>query len=207
MTIGRLIRYFTALASVAAFVPGIAPVKAGFEAQHPGDMSGLPLQACSNSTRSIRQLAMIDHTSEGGFQCLGVSVEGDTVKAIRLERHSFVSEGGRTDGELIRVVEFPATIVDSPQGAVIDGVPGHDAIVLHGRFSAPAGKGELVLSYLYNGLTGEYHNCRIALDRTAASGWRLVNRFDQPISLIMVRIRQLPVIGVVGIANLEGACI
>ena len=149
---------------------------------------------------------MIDHTSDGGFQCLGVYVEGDTVKAIRLERHSFTSGDGRPAPERIKVIEFPPAIADTRQGVVIDGIPGHDAIVLRGNFSSSPDRGELVLSYLYNGLTGEYHSCPIALDRTQGSGWRLINRFDQPISLIMVRIRQLPVIGVVGIANLEGAC-
>jgi hypothetical protein len=149
---------------------------------------------------------MIDHTSDGGFQCLGVSVEGDSVKAIRLERHSFASEAGHLASELIKVVEIPTTVVDSRHGAVIDGIPGHDAILLRGHFSTPAGTGELEISYLYNGLTGEFHTCQIALDRTSNAGWRLVNRLDQTISLIGVRVREVPVIGVVGIANLEGAC-
>ena len=146
---------------------------------------------------------MIDHTSDGGFQCLGVYVEGDAVKAIRLERHNFVSAT-----EQIKVVEYPANAIDSLRGAVIDGVPGHDAIVLRGHLPSPLGKAELVISYLYNGITGEYHSCEMALDRTpnAGTGWRLVNRFDRTISLIMVRLRQLPMIGVIGIDNLEGAC-
>jgi hypothetical protein len=46
----------------------------------------------------------------------------------------------------------------------------------------------------------------MSLDRTPDTGWRLVNSLDQPISHIVVRIRQLPLIGVVGIADLEGAC-
>jgi len=149
---------------------------------------------------------MIDHTSDGGFQCLGVSVEGDTVKAIRLERHVFASAVGQPAAEQIKIVEFPATILDSLRGAVIDGIPGHDAIVLRGHFSAPPDKGEFEISYLYNGLTGEYHRCQIELDRTPNTGWRLVNRLDQTISLIMVKLRQIPVIGTVGIDNLEGAC-
>jgi hypothetical protein len=135
-----------------------------------------------------------------------VSVEGDTVKAIRLERHVFASAVGQPAAEQIKIVEFPATILDSLRGAVIDGIPGHDAIVLRGHFSAPPDKGEFEISYLYNGLTGEYHRCQIELDRTPNTGWRLVNRLDQTISLIMVKLRQIPVIGTVGIDNLEGAC-
>jgi hypothetical protein len=180
----------TAAAPIAAAVspPGTAP------------------QACSRSTRLIRQLAVIDHTSDGGFQCIGVFVEGDTVKAIRLERHSFVAAPGRPETEQVTVVEYPTSTIDSRRGAVIDGIPGHDAILLRGRFPATSGRGDLEISYLYNGITNEYHTCQVGLDRTPASGWRLMNRLDQPISLIMVRLRQIPVIGTVGIANLEGAC-
>jgi hypothetical protein len=160
-------------------------------------------QVCSNSTRSVRQLAMIDHTSDGGYQCLGLAVDGDAVKAIRLERHSFAGNPG---AEQIKVVEYPVTTEGGLRGAVIDGVPGHDAIVLRGNLSAEPGRPPLVISYLYNGITGEYHSCPLMLDRTANAGWRLVNRLDQPISLIGVKLRELPVIGVVGIANLDGAC-
>ncbi|MBV8167941.1 MAG: hypothetical protein JO021_14190, partial [Alphaproteobacteria bacterium] len=63
----------------------------------------------------------------------------------------------------------------------------------------------LVASYLYNGFTSEYRSCPITLDRTPDEGWRLVNRFDQTISRIVVRTRELLVIPY-GIANLEGAC-
>ena len=96
--------------------------------------------------------------------------------------------------------------VESSRGAVLDGVPGHDAIVLRGHVSAPPGKSELVTSYLYNGFTSEYRSCRITLDRTPDAGWRLVDRFDRTISHINVRTREMPLIGAFGIANLEGAC-
>jgi hypothetical protein len=193
------------LVGMTALVLAISPVLAGIGTEHLAAEPG-QLETCTGSTHSIRQLAMIDHTSDGGFQCLGVYVEGDAVKAIRLERHSFASAAGPPASEQIKVVEIPTTVVDSRHGAVIDGIPGHDAILLRGHFSTLAGTGELEISYLYNGLTGEFHSCQIALDRTSSAGWRLVNRLDQTISLIGVRVRQVPVIGVVGIANLEGAC-
>jgi len=202
MVIGKLIRCSSLAAVAAAAWLAITPARAGIGTERPTAEAGRP-QACMNSTSSIRQLAMIDHTSDGGFQCIGVSLDGDTVKAIRLERHSPGSDNG---SEQIKVVEYPMTIVDSLHGAVIDGIPGHDAILLRGRSSTPSGAGKLDISYLYNGITGEFHSCQIVLDRTPGVGWRLINRLDQPISLIGVRIRQLPVIGVVGIATLEGAC-
>jgi hypothetical protein len=201
---GRQVRSLTILGGLIALVVGLSPVSPASSAEHTVAARAEP--GCTRSTHSIRHLAMIDHTSDGGFQCLGVLVEGDVVKAIRLERHSFTAGPGQPATERIGVVEYPATIVDSRRGAVIDGVPGYDAIVLRGRFARPPDRGELEISYLYNGLTGEYHSCPIELDRTPATGWQLVNRLDQPISLIAVRLRQLPVIGTVGIANLEGAC-
>ena len=185
----------------------LAAVAAPALAQQPVALAvGAQAQTCTRSTHSIRQLAVIDHTSDGGFQCIGVFVDGDTVKAIRLERHNFVAAPGRPETEQVTVVEYPTATVDSRHGAVIDGIPGHDAILLRGRFPATSGRGDLEISYLYNGLTGEYRSCQIELDRTPNTGWRLVNSADQPISLIMVRLRQLPMIGTVGIANLEGAC-
>jgi hypothetical protein len=193
---GKLLRCGTV---VTAIMTGVSPVQAGAGAEHSVG------EACGNSTLAIRQLAVIDHTSDGGFQCLGVSVDGNTVKAIRLERHK--PSNGNPPEQNIVVLEYPIAVAGSPRGAVIDGVPGHDAIVLRGDLSNTQGGARLVLSYLYNGITGEYHSCSIALDRTRSAGWRLLNRFDQPISLIGVRIRQVPVIGVVGIDNLEGACI
>jgi hypothetical protein len=64
----------------------------------------------------------------------------------------------------------------------------------------------LVTTFLYNGFTSEYRSCQITLDRTPNAGWRLVNRLDQTVSHIMVKTREIPLIGTFGIATLEGAC-
>jgi hypothetical protein len=163
-------------------------------------------QSCSNSTSTTMQLALIDTAGDSQFQCLGVSLDGDTVKAIRLETHRFPSSRAQTDQAEIKIEEFPEAVTESSRGAVLDGVPGHDAIVLRGKISAPTGESALVVSYLYNGITGDYHSCRITLEHTATTGWRLVNRLDQTVAHIVIVTRQVPLIGVFGIANLEGAC-
>ena len=162
--------------------------------------------ACARSTDTVKQLAVIENSAEGSFQCLGLSLEGETVKAIRLETHSFMSPPGHPDVERVVVTEFPPAVVESNRGAVLDGVPGHDAITLQGNLSVPFRKKQLVTSYLYNGFTGEYRSCQIALERVPDAGWRLVNRFDQTISHIVVKTRQIPLIGDFGIASLDGAC-
>jgi hypothetical protein len=165
-----------------------------------------PQSSCARSTERLKQLAMIENVEEGSFQCLGVALEGGSVKALHVETHHFANRERHPDTEQVKVEDFSRDVIESSRGAVLDGVPGHDAIVLRGRFTEPSGRLDLVTSYLYNGFTSEYHSCRIALDRSPAAGWRLVDRLDQPISHIVVRTRQMPLIGMFGIANLEGAC-
>ncbi len=186
--------------ALAAPVPG---------AIAPGSAVAAPVRldrTCGHSTNSMQQLATIDNAGEAKFQCLGLFLEGDRVVAIRLETHDFASSDRRAVAEQVQIAEFPLAVVESSHGAVLDGVPGHDAIILRGHFSRPSGKAELVTIYLYNGFTSEYRSCRITLDRTPDAGWRLVNRLNQVVSHIVVRTREIPVIGTFGIANLEGAC-
>ena len=183
---------YSAYAAIGGVDSSIVP-------SHPG-------WACARSTDKVKQLAVIENSAEGSFQCLGLSLEGETVKALRLETHNFMSPSGHPDVERIVITEFPPAVVESNRGAVLDGVPGHDAIILQGNLSMPSGKKQLVTSYLYNGITGEYRSCQIALERVPDAGWRLVNRFDQTISHIVVKTRQIPLIGEFGIASLDGAC-
>lgn len=157
-------------------------------------------EICTNSTDSIQQLAKIEKPGDKSFQCLGVTFEGDAVKALRLETHRWA------ETEEVKVTEFPLAEVESSRGAVLDGIPGHDAIILRGNLSKPSNKTQLIASYLYNGFTGEYRSCSITLDRTPNAGWRLVNYLDQTVSRIVVRTRDMFVIGPFGIANLDGAC-
>jgi hypothetical protein len=181
----------TVLAAIAPQTQAATPVRPG--------------RTCTNSS-SVQQLALMDKSDDGDFQCLGVSLENGAIKAIRLETHHFVAKDQQSDQEQIKIEEFPSAVIESSRGAVLDGIPGHDAIVLRGHFSTPPSRSEFVASFLYNGFTGEYHSCQIALDHAPGVGWRMVDRFDQTVSHILVRTRLFPVIGAFGIANLEGAC-
>jgi hypothetical protein len=164
-------------------------------------------ETCTNSSDSIQHLATIDTARDGSFQCLGLSLAGNAVKAIRVETHTLARTGWRPQAEQVTIAEFSVAVIESSHGAVLDGVPGHDAIILQGHFSTPPDTADLVTSYLYNGFTGEYRSCHISLARVPDDGWRLLDRFGQPISHIVVRTRQMPLIGMFGIANLDGACL
>jgi len=188
------------LALAASPMPGaVSPVEA---AAAPAWSTG----TCPGPTAATKQLARIDKTGVRDFQCVGVFMLGGAIKAIRVETHSFTPDGGQPEQEQVRTEDFSRAVIESSRGAVLDGVPGHDAIVLRGHFATPAGQADLVTSFLYNGFTGEYRNCRIMLDRASGGGWRLVDRFDQTVTHILVKTRLLPLLGAFGIADLEGAC-
>jgi hypothetical protein len=181
--------------SLAAIGPAESPSRAGQQQR-----------SCSHSAGSVHHLVTIDNADEGSFQCLGLAVDRGMVVALRLETHHVPASGRQGASANVSTEVFPLAVVESSHGAVLDGVPGHDAIILRGRFSTSPEKVELVTSYLYNGFTNEYRSCPITLDREPNGGWRLLNRFNQIVSHIAVRTRQMPVIGAFGIADLEGVC-
>ena len=191
---------------IALFVLSGFPVQAGTVQGDATAMARAQGSPCGPSSASVKQLAVIEHPDGKGFQCLGLSLADGTVSALRLETHSFEHVAGHNRMETVAVVEFPAAVVESSRGAVLDGVPGHDAIVLQGHLAPSSGTTHLITSYLYNGFTGEYRGCQITLAQPANDDWHLLNGSAQTISHIMVRTREMPVIGAFGIANLEGAC-
>jgi hypothetical protein len=162
--------------------------------------------ACTSFTTATKQLAMIDSAGDDSFQCLGLSLEGDTVTAIRLETHGIASGGQHSDLQPMKIVEFPEAVMESRRGAVLDGRPGYDAIVLRGHLPTAPGNVGLAISWLYNGITGEYRDCKLTLHWASDTGWRLTDSFDKVVSHIDIVTRSIPVVGIIGIANLEGAC-
>jgi hypothetical protein len=199
MPFGRIIALAIPAAFFLASLPAQAEKLASAVASHQS-------RECARSTSAIQQLATIQSATEARFQCLGLSMDGQKVKALRLETHSFASVWGHPQPEQVTVAEFLPAVVDGRSGAVLDGVPGHDAILLQGNLSLQQSRSRLVTSYLYNGFTGEYHNCSITLDRTPDGGRRLLDNAAHVISHIVIKTRQIPVIGAFGIATLEGAC-
>src|SRR5690242_13419716 len=96
-----------------------------------GARAGQQQKFCQNSAGGIHHLVTIDNGLDGSFQCLGLSSENGPVVALRLETHHVTTSGRQAE---VSTEEFPLAVVESSHGAVLDGVPGHDAITLRGRF-------------------------------------------------------------------------
>jgi hypothetical protein len=166
----------------------------------------LPANACSAAAESIKPLAEIRNTRDPNFDCLGLAVGHGSIRALHIEAHRFSTEGGRDQVEQVKTIEFAPADIERDAGVVLDGIPGHDAIILRGKFSANHRYAELETSFLYNGLTGEYHRCAVKIDGSGESNWRLVDAANKPIEQIVIRTWQLPLLGIVGIETLDGVC-
>jgi hypothetical protein len=146
----------------------------------------------------VRQLSYIVNSRDRAVQCFGIVLANDTITAIRIENH--------LSAERILVTDFPVARIESERGAVLDGRPGHDAIILKGRFGPGSAGAALVIRYLHNGVTNEYRQCAVSIEQGPQGGWRLLNARHENVSSIAVETWALPLIGVVGIATLDGAC-
>ncbi len=162
--------------------------------------------AVCNNSEKVQLLAKISNTRDNDVQCLGIKLDGNAFEALRIETHRIVGASDATIADHVKVTEFPVAEIESRQGAVLDGAQGHNAVILQGHASPSGRNVELVTSYLYNGLTGEYRSCRVTLDQSADAAWRLVNQYNETVSNIVVRTRNVPLLGTIGIANLDGAC-
>jgi hypothetical protein len=162
---------------------------------------------CPVVSPSVQQLAKIENTRDFSYNCLSVSIDASAnILAVRFEKHDFGSTRGSTRTPLpLQIREFTPAEIATDQGVVLDGTPGHDAIKLRGRIVAGAAAAALVVSYLYNGIAGEFRECGVALQRNGLN-WRLVNAENRKVPLVVVRTWALPLIGTVGIDTLQGIC-
>jgi hypothetical protein len=185
-----------ALAVAIASNLGVAEVRAG---------DSRMAESCARGSASLQPLATIINTRDASFDCVGVSLDDRAnILAIRFEKH----ERGGTRGPAgdIHVLEFTPAELASDHGAVLDGVPGHDAVLLKGIVSPAQSTVPLVLSFLHNGFTGEYRGCDTALMRGPDDRWHLLDAQQRPVSLVIVKTWGLPLVGTVGIETVEGIC-
>ena len=154
---------------------------------------------CRGTSGAVQSLATIVNTYGRDYQCLGVVMDaGANIIAIRFESH-------RPDGN-DSSRDFSPAEVASDRGAVLDGRPGHDAVILRGRIAAGTNSAALTLDFLRNGLTGDYAHCGFSLDRDADNRWHLFDARGRPESLIVVETWSLPLVGTVGIDDVRGLC-
>ncbi len=168
-----------------------------------------PADSRAEPAASEQQLAKIVNTRDDNVHLLSVKVDGKAdITGIRFEtsktRRDPADRGAVAPD--IRIREFSPAAIASRRGVVLDGTPGHDAIILQGVIAPGAATTSLAISYLYNGITGETRVCRVSLDRGRGTSWRLINSRNQPVSLIVVKTWALPIIGTVGIETLQGIC-
>ena len=154
---------------------------------------------CRGTTAAVQPLARVVNTYDGNYQCLGVRVDTKAnIRAIRFETHHARGDGTNK--------EFSLAEIASQRGAVLDGRPGHDAVILRGHIADEAASTPLTVEFLHNGLTGEYRNCRLTLEHDAANRWHLLDGGGRRTNLIVVETWGLPIVGTVGIDTLRGVC-
>lgn len=198
-----------AAASFRSFVLAAAAVLALRGAL--GDARGEPVPSlgCSAGSVSVQQIAKITNTRDRNFHCLGVAVDRQAnITAIRFETHEFDADRqsrGRAPHS-VKVREFAPRDIASEKGVVLDGRPGHDAVILQGNIIEGRSSDQLVVKFLYNGLTDQFRECRFVLKRGRDVGWHLVNAENRRVPLVVVETWSLPLVGTVGIKTLQGLC-
>lgn len=166
---------------------------------------------CTALSREVQQLAKIVNTRNGDYHCLGARVDKQqNIISLRFETHRAGAgpsgEGRGSNLATVQVRDFTPQQIASPYGVVLDGTPGHDAVLLQGRIVGGAVEQALLVRFLHNGLTGEFRACPVTLDRDEGAIWFLQNARRQEVSLIVVKTWSLPLIGAVGIDTMQGIC-
>lgn len=198
-----------AAASIRSFVLAAAAVLALSGVS--GDARGEPAAGlgCSPASASVQQIAKITNTRDRNFHCLGVAVDRQAnITAVRFETHEIDADRQDRGGapHSVKVREFAPRDIASEKGVVLDGAPGHDAVILQGNIVEGRSSDQLVVKFLYNGLTDQFRECRVALKHSRDVGWHLVNAENRRVPRIVVETWSLPLVGTVGIKTLQGLC-
>ena len=161
---------------------------------------------CRAGAGQVQFLTTIRNTRDSNYDCLGVSVDGHAeITALRFEVHDTDADAAERTGG-VHVREFALREIASSRGAVLNGVPGHDAVILHGEIVAGAKTATLVVRYLHNGLTGEFRECGVRLARGEDANWHLLDAASRPVPVVLIKTWALPLVGTVGIDTLQGIC-
>ena len=188
---------FFALAIAVAIASGIVETRAD------GVAAG---EACADISAPLQRLATILNTRDKSFDCLSVNLdEKANIVGVRFEIYD-VDDAGTQSWGPVRVRDFTASQLATDRGAVLDGRPGHDALLLRMDFGAGKADIPLVVTFLYNGVTGEYRACNGSLSRTLDGNWHLVDAQGHDVSVLVVKTWGVPVVGTIGIESVQGIC-
>jgi hypothetical protein len=182
-------------------MPVLVLVLAGALATAPAGAREAVGGACERASTELQPLAKVVNTRDLTYHCLGVSVDARAeITAIRFETHAPAEDG------IVRVRSFTPAEIARTEGVVLDGTPGHDAVILQGTVVPGQPRTTLQLKFLHNGITGEFHQCAVRLDRTEGRPWRLANSRPGAFPVVVVRTWAVPLFGTIGIDTVEGIC-
>lgn len=169
----------------------------------------VPSRDCSHGSATVQPLAKIENSRDLGYDCLGVRVDDHAnIVSVLFEKHEAAGDSPKGHSAPAPTVrEFTPAEIGTARGVVLDGTPGHEAVRLRGSIAKDAPAAPLVVSYLHNGVLGEFRECDVALQRGEADRWRLVNAAHMPVSRVVVRTWGMPILGTVGIETLQGICL
>lgn len=157
--------------------------------------------ACESASPERQPLAKIVNTRDDTYHCLSVSVDAHAeITALRFETYALADAG------LARVRSFTRDEIAQTNGVVLDGAPGHDAVILQGDIVPGQTSTTLTLRFLHNGITGEFHQCAVTIDHAQGAPWRLANARQNALPLVVVRTWAVPLFGTIGIDTVEGIC-
>jgi hypothetical protein len=157
--------------------------------------------ACEMASPELQPLAKVVNTRDTTYHCLGVSVDARAeITAVRFETHAAAETG------VAQVRSFTPHEIARTQGVVLDGTPGHDAVILQGDIVPGRPSTTLHLKFLHNGITGEFYQCAVTLDRAEGAPWRLANARREAFPVVVVRTWAVPLFGTIGIDTVEGIC-
>jgi hypothetical protein len=75
------------------------------------------------------------------------------------------------------VKNFTMAELGAAEGVVLEDQQGVKALLLRGHADVPTGKGQFVIRFINNGLSGDYKECNINLSRGGTGIWTLFNAY------------------------------
>jgi len=105
------------------------------------------------------------------------------------------------DGGVKTEKDFSLADLSSKNGAILEAQQGVNAVTLSGSINSQAGNGALVVHFIYNGLSGEYHTCNVNVQRNSSGVWEAINAYtNQPVTAAKIQTYSI------GIQTIEGIC-